>query len=90
MNVTIKAIDRTVVSTLDSIFIDTWREPGGSRPDGKYDVILNDAWLEIHEGNIYIVGDIPDSSETMHILIFPNSYSEVVITNPRASQNVNN
>lgn len=84
MNTIIKALDREVISTLDRIFIDTWREPL-IIPGDKCDIVLNDAWIEIINENLYIVCDIPDSPETARILIFPNSYSEVVM-HSRASQ----
>lgn len=78
MTFTIKSLDLQVLQTLDDVFgnigLDTWREPGGRRDDDTYDVELQDAWLDILHCKVYVCYD------DIHILLFPNAYSEIIIT----------
>ena len=73
MIVVIKNMDKSVLRTIDELAqemnIESWRE----KLDGN-DVALNDAWLDIRHEHVYI--NIDDDA---HILLFPNSYEEIII-----------
>ena len=73
MKVIIKNIDKTVLNTIDQIASDMNMESWIEGISGN-DIILNDAWLDIIHEHVYI--NIDDKT---HILLFPNSYEEIVI-----------
>lgn len=73
MIVVIKNMDKSVLRTIDeiaeSINMESWREKLVNN-----DVVLNDAWIDIIHERIYInIGD------DAHILLFPNSYDEIIV-----------
>ena len=73
MIVVIKNMDKSVLRTIDEIAEDmnmqSWREKMV-----EDDVVLNDAWLDIIHESVYI--NIDDDA---HILLFPNSYDEIIV-----------
>lgn len=73
MIVAIKGLNPRILGTLDNIFIDSWREETHPNSDGTYDIQLNDAWMEIKEGEIYIV------YEDISILLFRDLFVEIII-----------
>ena len=73
MTVAIKGLNPRTLTTLDNIFIDLWREETHLNSDGTYDIQLNDAWMEIKEGEIYII------YEGISILLFRDLFVEIII-----------
>ena len=73
MIVIIKNMDKSVLRTIDQIAEDLNMESWREKMSGD-DVVLNDAWLDIRNEHVYI--NIDDDA---HILLFPNSYDEIII-----------
>lgn len=73
MIVVIKNMDKSVLRTIDQIAEDLNMENWREKMSGD-DVVLNDAWLDIIHEHVYI--NIDDDA---HILLFPNSYDEIII-----------
>lgn len=73
MKVIIRNMDKIVLNEIDRVAsdlnIESWRE----KISGD-EVVLNYAWLDIINEHVYI--NIDDKA---HILLFPNSYEEIVI-----------
>lgn len=70
----ILGIDSVTLMTLDSVLPDSWREVSKSREDGLYNVQLNDAWLKIDCGNIYICMDDKE------VILYKNLFVEIIIS----------
>lgn len=73
MIVVIKNMDKSVLRTIDQIAEDINMESWREKMSGD-DVVLNDAWLDIAHEHAYINID-----DEVHILLFPNSYDEIII-----------
>ena len=73
MIVVIKNMDKSVLKTIDELASDMNMESWREKMSGD-DVVLNDAWLDIRNEHAYI--NIDDDA---HILLFPNSYDEIII-----------
>ena len=73
MKVIIKNMDKSVLATIDQVASDMNMESWREKLSGN-DVILNDSWLDVINEHVYI--NIDDKA---HILLFPNSYEEIVI-----------
>ena len=70
----IKAMDRETCISLDETFDVDWREPNGIRQDGKYDVLLNKATIEVRNNKAYICYN------DVRILLFPNAYAQLILS----------
>lgn len=74
---TIRGLNRDTLAALDDAFceikLDSWRESTSENSDGTYDIILQDAWINISGGKVYIIG------EDLRILLFTNTFTEIVI-----------
>ena len=73
MIVVIKNMDKSVLRTIDEVASDMNMESWREKMSGD-DVVLNYAWLDVINEHVYI--NIDDKA---HILLFPNSYEEIVI-----------
>lgn len=73
MIVVIKNMDKSVLKTIDEVASDMNMESWREYRTGD-DVVLNDAWLDVRGCHAYI--NIDDDA---HILLFPNSYDEIII-----------
>ena len=73
MKVIIKNMDKIVLNEIDQVASDLNTESWREKMQGN-DVVLNYAWLDVINEHVYI--NIDDKA---HILLFPNSYEEIVI-----------
>lgn len=73
MKVIIKNMDKIVLNEIDRLASDLNTESWREKMSGD-DVVLNYAWLDVINEHVYI--NIDDKA---HILLFPNSYEEIVI-----------
>ena len=74
MTYDILGIDGVTLMTLDDVLPDSWREPSRRRDDGLYDVQLNDAWLKIDDGIMYICMDDEE------IIFYRNLFVQIIIS----------